>query len=309
MDSSHLQKVLSACFLGVDFEPYFAFIESLPQVDEGHRHHILPKKEFPEFAKDPSNLVRVSPANHFRAHYHLAVCAPDCESFQFVFYLMANRKRVYQVSDSELTHYAEVYERGKIKQAEAARERGLKFKESGHIARLIAARHAKPDSEETRKRMGDAHRGEKNHNYGKTPSVETRRKLSEARKGKMVGVDNPMFGRKRPDLVEWKRNHSLAGVNNPMFGKTRPDLAEWNRQNLKGKPHAPFSEEHKKNISEAKWGKLRAPFSDEHKKNLSKASRQLWADKTPEERNNYAKQLWVKRRANGDGICLDANVQ
>jgi hypothetical protein len=42
------------------------------------------------------------------------------------------------------------------------------------------------------------------------------------------------------------------GKANGMFGKKRPDLAEWNRQNLRNKPHAPFSEEHKKNISEAK---------------------------------------------------------
>lgn len=36
---------------------------------------------------------------------------------------------------------------------------------------------------ETRKKIGDAQRGEKNHNYGKKHSPETRAKMSESRRG------------------------------------------------------------------------------------------------------------------------------
>lgn len=93
-------------------------------------------------------------------------------------------------------------------------------------------------SAETRKRRGDACRGVKNHNYGKKFPADVRRKLSEARMGiypsaetrlrkseAVQGEKNPNFG-----------NHKLVGINNPMFGKTRLDLAEWNRRNLKGVP-------------------------------------------------------------------------
>jgi hypothetical protein len=114
---------LSALVPGADFSPYFAFVESLPAVETGHRHHILPRKEFPEFAKDPGNIARLSPTDHLKAHYWLAVCAPVYEPFQLVFYLMANRKRAYQVSVNELLECAEVYERGRVRQLEQVRSR------------------------------------------------------------------------------------------------------------------------------------------------------------------------------------------
>lgn len=41
-----------------------------------------------------------------------------------------------------------------------------------------------PQSAEHRKKIGDANRGEKNHNYGKTASEETRRKMRIAHKGR-----------------------------------------------------------------------------------------------------------------------------
>jgi hypothetical protein len=41
-------------------------------------------------------------------------------------------------------------------------------------------------SEETRKKMSEARKGEKNHNYGKIHSEETRRKMSEAQIGKTL---------------------------------------------------------------------------------------------------------------------------
>jgi hypothetical protein len=133
MIPDYLQKALFAQFPDADFTPYFAFIESLPQADDGHRHHILPKREFPEFSKDPSNLIRLSPADHFRAHYWLAVCAFNYEPFQIVFYLMTNRKRTYRIPVDELDRYAEVYERGRVKQIEASRKRGLKYVETGQL--------------------------------------------------------------------------------------------------------------------------------------------------------------------------------
>jgi len=70
-------------------------------------------------------------------------------------------------------------------------------------------------SEETKIKMSEARKGEKNHNYGKTHSEETKIKLSEAHKG-------------RTHSEESRRNMSEAHK-----GKT-------------------FSEEHKKNMSEGK---------------------------------------------------------
>ncbi len=123
-----------------DFTPYFAFLESLPIAETGHKRHILPKKEFPEFAKDLNNLIRLSPADHFRAHYWLAVCAPQCGSFQRTFFLMANRKFATQTNKDELAKCAEVYERGKNAAIELARVnagiQGRKNVETGHLVKV-----------------------------------------------------------------------------------------------------------------------------------------------------------------------------
>lgn len=123
---THLRDALSARIPSADFTPYLAFIESLPQVDEGHRHHILPQKEFSEFAKDPSNIIRLTPADHFRAHYWLAVCAPNCGSLQVAFYIMAGGKFLTRINKEELPRYADVYGQAKAKYTETARENGRK---------------------------------------------------------------------------------------------------------------------------------------------------------------------------------------
>ena len=75
-------------------------------------------------------------------------------------------------------------------------------------------------SEETRRKMSEAQKGEKNHFFGKHHSDETRRKLSEAKKGK-----------KRKPFTE----------------ETRKKISEAQ----KGKKHGPMSEEHRRKISES----------------------------------------------------------
>lgn len=87
-------------------------------------------------------------------------------------------------------------------------------------------------SEETKRKIGDAHRGEKNPNYGKTPSEETRRKLSDANKrayasltdkekkaryDKMRGENNPNYGRRLTE--EQRRKISEAKIEKNSSGK------------------------------------------------------------------------------------------
>jgi hypothetical protein len=107
----YLREALQTHVPGANFDLYFAFLEFSASDGKGHKHHILPKKEFPEFARDKENILRISPADHLRAHYYLALCAPKCESFQIAFYLMVGNKWAYQVCIDELSEYAEVYAR------------------------------------------------------------------------------------------------------------------------------------------------------------------------------------------------------
>jgi len=56
-----------------------------------------------------------------------------------------------------------------------------------------AAKNRLPFSEETKRKMGDSHRGAKNPNYGKTLSEEYRKKISDSRRGKCIGKENPSW--------------------------------------------------------------------------------------------------------------------
>lgn len=92
-------------------------------------------------------------------------------------------------------------------------------------------------------------------------------------------------GKKNPFLSEWNRVHNplltgprpaVAGSNNPMFGKRRPDLADFNRKRYElGYPHSwkgkHHSEEAKRKNSEAHKGKR---LSAEHRAKISKGVRE-----------------------------------
>lgn len=62
-------------------------------------------------------------------------------------------------------------------------------------------------SEETRKKMSEAERGEKNHNYGKHLSEETRRKMSKARRGEK----NQMYGKHHSEETRKKLSEAKKG--------------------------------------------------------------------------------------------------
>lgn len=111
--SDTIRKELHKRFPTADFSSYFSFLKSLPVVTKGNKHHILPQKEFPAFIKHPENIVMVSYPDHFKAHYWLASCAPECGSFQQTIWFMVNYKARDIVSAEELIKIAEIYERGK----------------------------------------------------------------------------------------------------------------------------------------------------------------------------------------------------
>jgi hypothetical protein len=98
-------------------------------------------------------------------------------------------------------------------------------------------------SEETKIKLSESHKGEKNHNYGKTFSEETRKKLSETHKGKF----------------SWN------------YGKTHSEETKAKMSEVKkGKTH---SEESRRKMSEAKKNQSeesRRKMSEAHKANKTK---------------------------------------
>lgn len=85
-------------------------------------------------------------------------------------------------------------------------------------------------SEESRRKMSEAHKGEKSYWYGKHLSEETRRKMSESRKGQKLspeqveklrimnsGKGNPMYGRHNTEKT--KRQMSLIRKGTNTYGE------------------------------------------------------------------------------------------
>lgn len=91
----------------------------------------------------------------------------------------------------------------------------------------------KTPSEETRQKMSDAQRGEKNHNYGMPKSEETKQKMSEAQqgdKGYWYGttlgdetrqkISEALIGITRSEETKQKMSEAQRGEKNYWYGKT-----------------------------------------------------------------------------------------
>jgi hypothetical protein len=154
------------------------------------RHHIVPKCMGGTDDKD--NLVNLTAKEHFIAHKLLCEIYVDNEKLKEAYWAMSIIKtdnRSYHISNNE-------YERLKkiISEVKSKRLTGLptwnkgkklpSLSEETKQKMRIAAANRKPISEETRKKISNAHKGKK-------LSVETKQKMSEAKKGK----NHPNYGK------------------------------------------------------------------------------------------------------------------
>ena len=115
-------------------------------------------------------------------------------------------------------------------------------------------------SEEVRKKLSEANKGEKNHFYGKKHSPETRRKLSGIAKGRVPSEETR---RKLSEAGKGRIPH-----NKGVFGKCHSK--ETRRKISEGQKGKKLSEETKRKISEAKEGK---PISLETRSKMSKSKK------------------------------------
>ena len=129
-------------------------------------------------------------------------------------------------------------------------------------------------SEETKIKMSEARKGEKNHNYGKTHSEEQKRKLSEAMKGKTHSEEHKRniseAQKGRTHSEETKRKLSEAHKGKTLSDETKRKLSEVNKgenHHMYGKTH---SEETRKKMSESQKGRT---CSEETRIKLSEANK------------------------------------
>jgi hypothetical protein len=146
------------------------------------KHHIVPKCVGGNNNND--NLVKLTAREHFICHQLLCEIYPNNKSLKYALYLMNIGKRKYKDANYQIS--SRVYSRLKV-------EHSLLMKGNQNcVGRL--------QSEETRKKIGNANRKPKPEGFGKKPegfgervgnshkgrknSEETIKKMSEAKKGK-----------------------------------------------------------------------------------------------------------------------------
>lgn len=84
-------------------------------------------------------------------------------------------------------------------------------------------------SEETRRKIGEAHKGEKHHFYGKHRSEEVKQKIRETKLGTKMSeeakrkISKALIGKKLSDKTKKRMSESKSGERHPMYGKLRPE--------------------------------------------------------------------------------------
>ena len=169
--------------------------ESFPKkvVKERNLHHKFPKsfskKDGTEIDNDEDNLVSLSLADHFRAHFYLWKCAKKgYRGMMARAFTLMRKKAVVYATDETIEQIAKDYEEA-MRDAFEVMSKAMKGKHHSAETRkkISEGNKGKHYSDEAKKKMSEAHKGiqagEKNPNYGKRMSEETKKKISEAKKG------------------------------------------------------------------------------------------------------------------------------
>ena len=180
-----------------------------------HRHHVVPRHA--SGTDDPSNMTCPLTIQEHAEHHRYR----------------------YEMTGDEYDRIAWLCLLGMIPRQEAIRQIQIETGRRNGQAQL----GRRKQSEETRRKIGEALRGRSRPNCGrpgkpgKPHTEETRRKISEAKRGKLRGPIS--------------KEHRYK-ISNAQYGK----------------PRGPFSEEHRRKLSEAQRGKS---HSEETRRKISKA--------------------------------------
>lgn len=242
-------------------------------------HHIVPRCM--GGSDSPENLVKLTVINHIKAHVLLSRMYPDNEKLKYAVFAttlyseISNKARITTILDMDLDVISRIKEDA------------------------VIARRGKRLSIETRKKLSESHKGERNFNYGKPRSEETKRKISESHKienlseesrrnlsNSKKGENHPMFGKKVSEDTRKKMSDSHKGENNHFYGKHHTEEVKNKLSKINtGKHH---SEESIKKISLGNQGKI---VSEESKKKISSSRKGIIFSEETKRKMSEAKKL------------------
>jgi hypothetical protein len=211
-------------------------------------HHILPRSLYPDFAKEPLNIVLLTAREHYLAHKYLASMFPHT-NLVFAFWRLSTdgRGRYVSIDDYET---ARLLVAEKTKLMNTGREVSKETREKYRHARLgykhpetvklkISESHkGKKATEETKLKLSKAKLGKPAHIW----TEESRKKLADKR----VGDKNPMYGKNIKDYMTseaydaYKNKLSESLMGHEVSDETRRKIGENSalRCNGAGNPRA-----------------------------------------------------------------------
>lgn len=242
---------------------YITFIDSIissrgqwpDNLDCWEGHHIVPISFGGEgkTKEKHTNIIRLTPGEHFKAHKLLALSFPEVPAFQQAFYIMANtfkvnssrsNQRSFEISEEDFELARKLYLEAVHKDPSiSGNNRGrtvvcndvLRIKRHLRPEEVDAFLESNPDwrlgglrqTEEERLKRKGLLAGEKNPMYGRKYTDEMRAKRRETVKGKKWFTNgiNDIYCRPEdaPEGYYKGSTHSNSfgrGENNPMWGKT-----------------------------------------------------------------------------------------
>lgn len=170
-------------------EQYYSLIENrkrnpLPLDQYSEKHHIKPKSIYPDLAKDPDNIVRLTASEHFKCHYllvkHYEATGEKRQYHQMLlaFNRFAGFSNIQDASPEELDEMSRQFE--ELRQACSKRMSDLNKgrKRSSEFCRQVSirVRQWKP-SEATREKMRHSHLGKKRHPLTEETKEKIRRSV------------------------------------------------------------------------------------------------------------------------------------
>ena len=155
----------------------------------------------------------------------------------------------------EILHENITYDEAKEKEKEYIKLYGRMNNKTGVLVNFTdggEGTHGFKMTEEQKKKISDAEKGEKNHNYGKHLSVITRNKLSEINKGEK----HPKWGTHHSKETREKISKSVKGEKNGMYGKKHTkETKELYSEQRKGEKNGMYGKKHTDDVKK-RIGKL-----------------------------------------------------
>lgn len=163
-----------------------------------------------------------------------------------------------------------------------------------NISRMAGSSLGIKRSEETRRKISEANRGERNPHYGKHLSEQHRRRISEALKGER----NHNYGKRLSEETRRKLSEACRGERNHNYGK---HLSEETRRNIgKAVKGRSLSEDHKRKIGQANSGERSAWYGRRHteetKCKMSEAHKGRHHSKESKRKMSEARKTWWRRK-------------